>query len=37
MLGSKGIPNRVDPWGEQWPHDWPLWRAMLPQYLEDLA
>ncbi len=37
VLGSKGIPNRVDPWGEQWPHDWPLWRAMLPQYLDDLA
>lgn len=35
-LGSKGIPNRVDPWGEQWPHDWPLWRAMLPQYLDEL-
>ncbi len=37
LLGSKGIPNRVDPWGEQWPHDWPLWRAMLPKYLDDLA
>ena len=36
-LGSKGIPNRVDPWGPQWEHDWPLWRAMLPQYLEELA
>jgi esterase/lipase superfamily enzyme len=37
MLGSLGVPNRVDPWGEQWPHDWPLWRAMLPQYLKELA
>jgi esterase/lipase superfamily enzyme len=36
-LGSKGVPNRVDPWGEHWEHDWPLWRAMLPQYLEELA
>jgi esterase/lipase superfamily enzyme len=37
VLGSSGVPNRVDPWGEQWPHDWPLWRAMLPQYLEELV
>jgi esterase/lipase superfamily enzyme len=36
-LGAKGVPNRVDPWGQQWEHDWPLWRAMLPQYLEDLT
>ena len=36
-LGSKGIPNRVDPWGEHWEHDWPLWRAMLPQYLDELV
>jgi len=37
VLGAKGIPNRVDPWGPQWEHDWPLWRAMLPGYLKDLA
>jgi esterase/lipase superfamily enzyme len=36
-LGSRGIPNRVDPWGQHWEHDWPLWRAMLPQYLEELS
>jgi len=36
-LGSRGIPNRVDPWGPHWPHDWPLWRAMLPQYLDELT
>jgi esterase/lipase superfamily enzyme len=36
-LGSAGIPNRVDPWGPHWEHDWPLWRAMLPQYLEELT
>ena len=35
-LGQRGIPNRVDEWGEEWDHDWPLWRAMLPQYLEEL-
>jgi esterase/lipase superfamily enzyme len=36
-LGAKGIPNRVDPWGPEWDHEWPTWRAMLPQYLEELA
>ena len=20
-------------WGEEWPHDWDTWRAMLPHYL----
>jgi esterase/lipase superfamily enzyme len=37
ILGSKGIPNRVDPWGTEWDHDWPTWRVMLPQYLAELA
>jgi esterase/lipase superfamily enzyme len=37
VLGSKGIPNRVDPWGEEWHHDWPTWRHMLPHYLGELA
>lgn len=32
-LGSRGVPNRVDSWGPDWPHDWETWRAMLPQYL----
>lgn len=36
-LGAKGIPNRVDDWGPDWPHDWQTWRAMLPQYLAELA
>ena len=36
-LGSRGIPNRVDPWGKDWNHDWPTWRRMLPQYLEELT
>ena len=36
-LGAKGIPNRVDNWGPQWAHQWPTWRAMLPQYLDELA
>ncbi len=33
VLGNKGIPNRVDPWGPEWHHDWPTWRTMLPQIL----
>lgn len=37
VLGGKGIPNRVDDWGPDWEHDWPTWRAMLPQYLAELA
>ena len=34
-LGQRGIPNRVDPWGPAWPHDWPTWREMLPKYLGE--
>jgi esterase/lipase superfamily enzyme len=37
LLGSKGVPNRVDPWGPEWHHDWPTWRRMLPQYLDELV
>jgi esterase/lipase superfamily enzyme len=37
VLGAKGIPNRVDDWGQAFDHDWPTWRRMLPQYLSDLA
>lgn len=37
LLGSKGIPNRVDAWGPDWHHDWPTWRRMLPHYLGQLA
>jgi len=35
VLGSKDIPNRVDPWGPEYDHDWPTWRAMLPKYLSE--
>jgi len=37
VLGAKGIPNRVDPWGREHDHDWPTWREMLPLYLDDLV
>ena len=35
VLGTKGIPNRVDAWGEHYDHDWPTWREMLPKYLDE--
>ncbi|MSP60773.1 MAG: hypothetical protein EXR72_10605 [Myxococcales bacterium] len=35
VLGQQGIPNRVDSWGPEWPHDWQTWRKMLPQYLGE--
>ncbi|MCC6621313.1 MAG: hypothetical protein IT385_08660 [Deltaproteobacteria bacterium] len=34
-LGRMGVPNRVDSWGRDWPHDWDTWRHMLPQYLGE--
>jgi esterase/lipase superfamily enzyme len=37
VIGSAGIPNRVDSWGRHWAHDWPLWRAMLPGYLDEMV
>ena len=37
VLGSKGVPNRVDAWGVEWPHEWHTWRRMLPQYLDELC
>lgn len=35
VLGSRGIPNHVDEWGDEWDHDWPTWRRMLPDYLRS--
>ena len=37
VLGSKAIPNRVDPWGADYDHDWSTWREMLPKYLGELT
>ncbi len=37
VLGAKGVPNRVDPWDENYDHDWPTWREMLPLYLDELV
>jgi esterase/lipase superfamily enzyme len=33
ILHRKGIAHKLDIWGEEWKHDWPTWRAMLPHYL----
>jgi esterase/lipase superfamily enzyme len=37
VLGSRGIPNRVELWGEDADHDWPTWRTMLPTFLDRLV
>lgn len=37
LLGEKGVRNRVDSWGPDWPHDWPTWREMFPKYLDELT
>jgi esterase/lipase superfamily enzyme len=37
VLGAKGIPNRVDPWGADYHHNWVTWREMLPKYLNEFA
>jgi esterase/lipase superfamily enzyme len=37
VLGDRGIPNRVDEWGPEWPHDWTSWREMFPRYLDELT
>ena len=34
--GARGLPHRGDEWGAAWGHAWPAWRAMLPQYLDEL-
>ena len=36
-LGAREIPNRVDAWDEEWNHDWPTWRNMLPKYLDEFV
>jgi esterase/lipase superfamily enzyme len=34
-LGKQGVPNRVDNWGPEFPHDWQTWRQMLPRFLDE--
>jgi esterase/lipase superfamily enzyme len=33
ILYDKNIWYELDVWGQEWPHDWNTWRAMLPNYL----
>lgn len=33
ILSAKGIPHHLDLWGEDMPHDWPTWKAMLPHVI----
>ena len=33
VFESRGIPCRLDVWGEQARHDWPLWHRMIQTYL----
>jgi esterase/lipase superfamily enzyme len=35
ILYDKNIWYELDIWGEEWSHDWPTWRNMLPQYLRS--
>lgn len=37
LLDEKGVPHRMDDWGEEWHHDWPTWRNMLVQYVDELV
>jgi len=33
VLYNKGIWYELDIWGQEWSHDWPTWRAVLPHYI----
>ena len=35
VLYSKGITYKLDVWGNEWKHDWPTWRSMVPFYVES--
>lgn len=35
ILNSKHIHHNLDVWGNEWKHDWPTWRAMLPAYISS--
>jgi esterase/lipase superfamily enzyme len=32
IFASRGIPYRLDTWGEQAKHDWPIWHRMMKAY-----
>lgn len=33
LFRAKGIPHRLDVWGDWNSHDWPTWKRMMDQYL----
>jgi esterase/lipase superfamily enzyme len=35
ILYDKAINYELDVWGQEWTHDWPTWRTVLPHYLES--
>lgn len=37
ILYSKKIPHHLSIWGQEWKHDWPTWRAMLPEVIRQLT
>ncbi len=34
ILYDKNIRYELDIWGQEWPHDWNTWKAVMPHYLE---
>jgi esterase/lipase superfamily enzyme len=34
ILYNKGINYELSVWGNEWKHDWPTWRAMLPLFID---
>lgn len=34
VLYNKGITYELSVWGNEWTHDWPTWRAMLPLWID---
>ncbi len=34
ILYNKGINYELSIWGNEWTHDWPTWRAMLPLFID---
>jgi esterase/lipase superfamily enzyme len=37
LLADKGIPNELDVWGEDSPHDWPAWQRQIAHHLPRLV
>lgn len=33
ILHAKQIPHTIELWDQEWSHDWPTWRAMMPHLL----